>query len=129
MAQPNQTDRAGLSSAPLLRARSPKGRARWTLRLLEDKAYLRARVPRIRCPRCGFFSCGDAQRYRISVNHHHIAVNGPICPYHSDYRDGAMRTDGHLGGTPTYWPNRRGQWEDRPQLNPPPLAIGGLAAR
>jgi catalase len=26
------------------------------------------------------FSYGDAQRYRLGVNHHHIPVNAPKCP-------------------------------------------------
>jgi len=56
------------------------------------------------------FSYGDAQRYRLGVNHHHIPVNAPKCPFHSYHRDGAMRTDGNLGGTPTYFPNSRGEW-------------------
>ncbi|MBR0933096.1 catalase [Bradyrhizobium jicamae] len=74
------------------------------------------------------FSYGDAQRYRLGVNHHHIPVNAPKCPFHSYHRDGAMRTDGNLGRTPTYWPNSRGEWTDRPQLNEPPLVISGAAA-
>jgi catalase len=74
------------------------------------------------------FSYGDAQRYRLGVNHHQIPVNAPKCPFHSYHRDGAMRTDGNLGGTPTYWPNTRGEWRDQPQLNEPPLEITGAAA-
>ncbi|NEU97485.1 catalase [Bradyrhizobium uaiense] len=74
------------------------------------------------------FSYGDAQRYRLGVNHHHIPVNAPKCPFHSYHRDGAMRTDGNLGRTPTYWPNSRGEWTDRPQLNEPPLEVTGAAA-
>src|ERR1700746_2102555 len=74
------------------------------------------------------FSYGDAQRYRLGVNHHQIPVNAPKCPFHSYHRDGAMRTDGNLGGTPTYWPNTRGEWRDQPQLNEPPLEISGAAA-
>jgi len=74
------------------------------------------------------FSYGDAQRYRLGVNHHHIPVNAPKCPFHSYHRDGAMRTDGNLGGTPTYFPNSRGEWTDQPQLNEPPLEITGAAA-
>ena len=58
----------------------------------------------------------------------HIPVNAPKCPFHSYHRDGAMRTDGNLGGTPTYFPNSRGEWIDQPQLNEPPLAIDGAAA-
>src|SRR4030081_138101 len=74
------------------------------------------------------FSYGDAQRYRLGVNHHHIPVNAPKCPFHSYHRDGAMRTDGNLGGTPTYFPNSRGERIDQPQLNEPPLEIEGGAA-
>src|ERR1700692_2759233 len=75
------------------------------------------------------FSYGDAQRYRLGVNHHHIPVNAPKCPFHSYHRDGAMRVDGNLGRTPTYWPNSHGQWTDQPQLNEPPLVIEGAAGR
>jgi catalase len=74
------------------------------------------------------FSYGDAQRYRLGVNHHHIPINAPKCPFHSYHRDGAMRTDGNLGGTPTYFPNSRGEWTDQPPLNEPPLEITGAAA-
>jgi len=73
------------------------------------------------------FSYGDAQRYRLGVNHHQIPINAPQCPFHSYHRDGAMRTDGNLGGTPTYWPNSRGEWADQTQLNEPPLDITGAA--
>ncbi|MGY3696166.1 catalase [Bradyrhizobium sp. USDA 3240] len=74
------------------------------------------------------FSYGDAQRYRLGVNHHQIPVNAPKCPFHSYHRDGAMRTDGNLGATLTYWPNSHGEWTDQPQLNEPPLEIVGAAA-
>jgi catalase len=74
------------------------------------------------------FSYGDAQRYRLGVNHHHIPVNAPKCPFHSYHRDGSMRTDGNLGRTPTYFPNSRGEWIDQPQLNEPPLELEGAAA-
>jgi catalase len=74
------------------------------------------------------FSYGDAQRYRLGVNHHHIPVNAPKCPFHSYHRAGAMRTDGNLGGTATYFPNSRGEWIDQPQLNEPPLELEGATA-
>ncbi|MDR0243343.1 MAG: catalase [Burkholderia sp.] len=74
------------------------------------------------------FSYGDAQRYRLGVNHAHIPVNAPKCPFHSYHRDGAMRTDGNLGGTPSYWPNSKGMWVDQPRLNEPPLELDGAAA-
>ena len=73
------------------------------------------------------FSYGDAQRYRLGVNHHQIPINAPKCPFHSYHRDGAMRTDGNLADTTTYWPNSVGEWTDQPQLNEPPLAISGDA--
>ncbi|WP_208413415.1 catalase [Sphingomonas leidyi] len=75
------------------------------------------------------FSYPDAQRYRLGVNHHHIPVNAPRCPYHSYHRDGAMRTDGNLGATPSYWPNSKGEWIDHePALREPALPLEGEAA-
>ncbi len=74
------------------------------------------------------FSYGDTQRYRLGANFNHIPVNAPKCPLHSYHRDGAMRTDGNLGRTPTYFPNSLGEWTDRPDLNEPPLEIDGAAA-
>lgn len=41
------------------------------------------------------FSYGDAQRYRLGVNHHQIPVNAPKNPVNSYHRDGAMRVDGN----------------------------------
>jgi catalase len=74
------------------------------------------------------FSYADTQRYRLGVNFNHIPVNAPKCPFHSYHRDGAMRTDGNLGATATYFPNSRGEWTDQPDLNEPPLEIDGAAA-
>ncbi len=75
------------------------------------------------------FSYGDTQRYRLGVNFNHIPVNAPKCPFHSYHRDGAMRTDGNLGGTPNYWPNSKGVWIDHdPRLAEPPLEWSGAAA-
>jgi len=75
------------------------------------------------------FSYPDAARYRLGVNHNHIPVNAPRCPYHSYHRDGAMRTDGNLGGTPSYWPNSRNEWMGNdPASAEPPLALEGDAA-
>lgn len=74
------------------------------------------------------FSYPDAARYRLGVNHHLIPVNAPRCPYHAYHRDGAMRTDGNLGGTTSYWPNSKGEWIDHvPELAEPPLALEGAA--
>lgn len=73
------------------------------------------------------FSYGDAQRYRLGVNFNHIPVNAPKSPLHSYHRDGAMRTDGNMGSTPSYFPNSKNEWADDPALNEPPLAIEGPA--
>jgi catalase len=43
-------------------------------------------------------SYGDAQRYRLGVNHEQIPVNAPRWPVNSFHRDGAMRVDGNHGG-------------------------------
>ncbi|HSI59699.1 MAG TPA: catalase [Ideonella sp.] len=74
------------------------------------------------------FSYGDTQRYRLGVNFNHIPVNAPRCPVHSYHRDGAMRTDGNQGGTIGYAPNSLGEWQDRRELDEPPLALDGAAA-
>jgi catalase len=73
------------------------------------------------------FSYGDAQRYRLGVNHHQIPVNAPRCPYHSFHRDGAMRVDGNYGGTLGYEPNSFGEWQQQPDYAEPPLALKGAA--
>ncbi len=73
------------------------------------------------------FSYGDAQRYRLGVNHSQIPVNAPRCPVHSYHRDGAMRVDGNFGGTLGYEPNSDGQWAEQPDFREPPLAINGAA--
>ncbi len=74
------------------------------------------------------FSYGDAQRYRLGVNFNHIPVNAPRCPFQSYHRDGAMRTDGNLGRTPTYFPNSRDEWKATAQAPEPPLGLSGAAA-
>jgi catalase len=73
------------------------------------------------------FSYGDAQRYRLGVNHFLIPVNAPKCPVHSYHRDGAMRVDGNMGGTTSYEPNSNGEWEEQPDFAEPPLSIEGAA--
>ena len=75
------------------------------------------------------FSYGDAQRYRLGVNHHQIPVNAPKCPFHSYHRDGAMRTDGNFGGNKAYEPNSFGEWQEQQNFAEPPLKINGEAAR
>ncbi len=74
------------------------------------------------------FSYGDAQRYRLGVNHHQIPVNAPRCPYHSFHRDGSMRVDGNYGSTKGYEPNSFGEWQQQPEHAEPPLALSGAAA-
>jgi catalase len=73
------------------------------------------------------FSYGDAQRYRLGVNHHLIPVNAPRCPVHSYHRDGAMRVDGNHGGTLGYEPNSAGEWREQPDFAEPPLKLSGDA--
>ena len=73
------------------------------------------------------FSYGDAQRYRLGVNHHMIPVNAPRCPFHSYHRDGAMRVDGNKGGTLGYEPNSHGEWQEQPKFAEPPLKLDGAA--
>ena len=73
------------------------------------------------------FSYGDAQRYRLGVNHHLIPVNASRCPFHSYHRDGAMRVDGNHGGTLGYEPNSYEEWQEQPDFAEPPLSLEGAA--
>ncbi len=73
------------------------------------------------------FSYGDAQRYRLGVNHNAIPVNAPRCPVHSYHRDGAMRVDGNQGSTLGYEPNSYGEWQEQPSFREPPLALEGAS--
>lgn len=73
------------------------------------------------------FSYGDAQRYRLGVNHSHIPVNAPRCPVHSYHRDGAMRTDGNFGSAIGYEPNTKDEWQEQPDFSEPPLELSGAA--
>ncbi|MGK5032999.1 catalase [Janthinobacterium sp. MDT1-19] len=73
------------------------------------------------------FSYGDAQRYRLGVNHSHIPVNAPKCPFHSYHRDGQMRVDGNQGGTLGYEPNSEQEWAEQPDFREPPLSLEGAA--
>ncbi len=75
------------------------------------------------------FSYGDAQRYRLGVNHHQIPVNSPRCPVHSFHRDGQMRVDGNYGSTLHYEPNSYGEWQEQPDFSEPPLALEGSMDR
>ena len=71
------------------------------------------------------FSYGDAQRYRLGVNHMSIPVNAPRCPVHAYHRDGQMRVDGNYGSTIPYQPNSLQEWAEQPEFKEPPLEIKG----
>ena len=71
------------------------------------------------------FSYGDAQRYRLGINHTSIPVNAPRCPVHSYHRDGMMRVDGNYGATKGYHPNSFGEWAEQKEFAEPALAMDG----
>ena len=73
------------------------------------------------------FSYGDAQRYRLGVNHHQIPVNAPRCPVNSYHRDGQMRVNSNAGSTIGYEPNSYGKWQEQPKFNEPVLKLYGDA--
>ncbi len=75
------------------------------------------------------FSYGDAQRYRLGVNHNLIPVNKAKCPVTGYHRDGQMRTDGNYGSTLGYEPNSYGKWQEQSEHVEPPLDIDGVADR
>lgn len=73
------------------------------------------------------FSYGDAQRYRLGVNHTMIPVNKARCPVNSFHRDGQMRVDGNYGSTLGYEPNSYDTWQEQPEFKEPPLELNGAA--
>lgn len=73
------------------------------------------------------FSYGDAQRYRLGVNHHQIPVNKPRVVAHSYHRDGQTRVDGNYGSTLGYEPNSYNEWQEQPEFKEPPLKLSGFA--
>ncbi|MDT0203599.1 catalase [Nocardioides sp. AE5] len=77
------------------------------------------------------FSYGDAQRYRLGVNHHQIPVNSPKGAPHanSPHRDGAGRVDGNRGAVPSIVPNSYGHFGDQLSAKEPALAVGDVADR
>lgn len=75
------------------------------------------------------FSYGDAQRYRLGVNHNLIPVNAPKCQTNSYHRDGAMRVDGNAGATIGYEPNSYEEWQEQKEQSEPTLDIDGGANR
>ncbi|UXV31805.1 catalase [Mammaliicoccus sciuri] len=73
------------------------------------------------------FSYGDAQRYRLGVNHWQIPVNSPkaatnVCPFS---RDGQMRVDGNLGSGINYYPNSYEAHQSQPEYKKPGLELEG----
>jgi catalase len=77
------------------------------------------------------FSYGDAQRYRLGVNHHQIPVNAPKAAPHtnSPHRDGQMRVDGNQGAVPSIVPNSYNHFRDQLQYKEPALRVGDVADR
>jgi len=72
------------------------------------------------------FGYGDAQRYRLGINHHQIPVNQPrgVAKPHAFHRDGRMRVDGNLGAENHIEPNSYGNWTEAPD-NHQPMQQGG----
>lgn len=74
------------------------------------------------------YAYGDAQRYRLGVNHYQIPVNSSRCPFANIYhRDGAMRVDGNRGSLPSYAPNGYGNFTEQTEYKEPPLELDGAA--
>jgi catalase len=73
------------------------------------------------------FSYGDAQRYRLGVNHHQIPVNAPRCPVNSYHRDGQMRVNSNAGSTIGYEPNSYSEWQEQLDFREPSLEVNGAA--
>ena len=75
------------------------------------------------------FAYGDAQRYRLGINHNLIPVNRAKCEVNDYHRDGAMRVDGNYGRTSAYSPNSQGYWTSQPEVAEPPLELDGAMWR
>ncbi|MFA6671055.1 MAG: catalase, partial [Methanoculleus sp.] len=73
------------------------------------------------------FAYGDAQRYRLGVNHHQIPVNRSKCAANPSHRDGQMRVNGNAGSAVGYEPNSFGEWQEQPEYREPHLEISGAA--
>ncbi len=71
------------------------------------------------------FAYGDAQRYRLGVNHHLIPVNKARCPVNGYSRDGMMRIDGNYGKRISYEPNSYGCWQEQPDKKMPVTPVTG----
>ena len=72
-------------------------------------------------------SYGDAQRYRIGVNHQRLPVNVARCPVRNYQRDGAMRFDDNGGGSVNYEPNSFDGPVEDVSVKEPPLVISRCA--
>lgn len=78
------------------------------------------------------FSYGDAQRYRLGVNHFQIPVNQPkgaMETLNSYHRDGQMRVDSNGASVPTIEPNNFGRWSEQPNYADPAMQVGEIADR
>ncbi len=77
------------------------------------------------------FAYGDAQRYRLGINHDQIPVNAPkgVEFHHSYHRDGLMRVDGNNGGEVHYEPNSYGNWTETKEHDEPLEKTGGNILR
>ncbi|MCE5253022.1 MAG: catalase [Actinomycetia bacterium] len=76
------------------------------------------------------FSYHDTHRHRLGPNYHLIPVNAAKAATVNNYqRDGAMRTDDNLGGTPNYWPNSFGGPVPDPGAADPGLELTGVTGR
>jgi len=62
------------------------------------------------------FAYGDAQRYRLGVNHYQIPVNRSKVETNHFHRDGSMRVDGNFSQAVHYNPNSYGMWRDQNNL-------------
>lgn len=72
------------------------------------------------------FAYGDAQRYRLGVNHYQIPVNRSKVETNHYHRDGAMRVDSNFGGSVHYNPNSYGMWAENRGLTEPALDGKGM---
>lgn len=71
------------------------------------------------------FAYGDAQRYRLGVNHHLIPVNMAKNKVNGYSRDGMMRTDGNYGSKISYEPNSYGKWQQQRYYAMPETEVDG----
>ena len=75
------------------------------------------------------FSYADAQRYRLGVNYHQIAVNKPLNEVTTYHRDGAGRTDANGGSSHNYHPNSFDEVTESAEAALPPYALAGAMNR